>query len=62
MGYAIFHSSTFEKELQTFPQDFRNWVGKMEDPLAEYPYVGDPIRVHWFREKKKDKFRIYYLI
>ena len=24
--------------------------------------MGDPIRVPWFREKKKDKYSIYYLI
>ncbi|MBI5072287.1 hypothetical protein HZA99_00560 [Candidatus Woesearchaeota archaeon] len=35
---------------------------KIEEQLVENPYVGDPIRVPWFREKKKDKYRIYYLI
>ncbi len=62
MAFAVFHSKTFDKALAGFPKDFQLWVDKMEDQLVEYPYVGDPIRVPWFREKKKDKYRIYYLI
>lgn len=62
MAFAVFHSSTFDKALEGFSNDFKAWVDKMEDQLVEYPYVGDPIRVPWFREKKKDKYRIYYLI
>src|SRR3990167_2413697 len=62
MGFAIFHSQTFDKALEGFPNDFKAWVDKMEEQLVESPFVGDPIRVPWFREKKKDKYRIYYLI
>ena len=62
MVFAIFHSKTFDKALQDFQHDFRLWIDKMEDQLVENPYVGDPIRVPWFREKKKDKYRIYYLV
>ena len=62
MDFVIFHSKTFDKALQDFKHDFRLWIDKMEDQLVENPYVGDPIRVPWFREKKKDKYRIYYLV
>ncbi len=62
MGFTIFHSGTFDKALEGFPNDFKAWVDKMEEQLVENPFVGDPIRVPWFREKKKDKYRIYYLI
>ena len=62
MGYAIYHSSTFDLELEKMPRDFQVWVDKIEDQLVITPYVGDPLRVPWFREKKKDKHRIYYLI
>ena len=62
MPFAIFHSKTFDDELKKFPSDFKNWVDKIEDQLVENPFVGDQIRVPWFREKKKDKFRVYYLI
>lgn len=61
MPFAIFHSAKFDDELEKYPSDFREWVDKIEDQLVENPYVGDPLGVPWFREKKKDKFRIYYL-
>ena len=62
MGFAIFNSQTFDKALADFPHEFKLWVDKIEHQLIENPYVGDPVRVPWFREKKKDKYRIYYLI
>ena len=62
MTFEVFHSQTFDKKLERFPNDFKQWVEKIEDQLVENPYVGDPLGVPWFREKKKDKFRIYYLI
>ena len=52
--FAIFHSATFDKELEKFPDDFKEWVNKIEDQLVKNPYVGDPLRVSWFREKKRD--------
>ncbi|MBU2100764.1 hypothetical protein KKG83_00525 [Candidatus Micrarchaeota archaeon] len=30
--------------------------------MAENPFVGKPLSVKWFREKKFKKYRIYYLI
>ncbi|MEW5897540.1 MAG: hypothetical protein AB1668_07640 [Nanoarchaeota archaeon] len=62
MTYAIYHTHTFDRNLERMPKDFREWVDKMECQLVENPYVGDQIRVPWFREKKKDKYRFYYLI
>jgi len=62
MPFAIFHSKTFDDELGKYSDEFKDWVDKMEDQLVENPFVGDHIRVPWFREKKRDKFRIYYLI
>lgn len=62
VNYKIFHSGRFDKELDKFPKDFKDWVDKIEDQLIENPYVGDPLDVKWFREKKHRKYRIYYLI
>lgn len=31
MAYAIYHSATFDKKLEEFPKDFKDWVGKIED-------------------------------
>ena len=62
MVYKIFRAHTFDKKLEKFEKEFVIWVDKMEDQLIENPYVGDPIRVSWFREKKYGRYRIYYLI
>ncbi len=62
MLYKVFHSNTFDEELEKHPLEFKRWLEKIEDQLVENPYVGDQIRVPWCREKKHDKFRVYYLI
>ncbi len=60
--YKIFHSKTFDDKLKEFDNEFHRWLDKIEDQLVEFPYVGDPLGVKWLREKKHDKFRVYYLI
>jgi len=60
--YRVYHSSRFDRELAKFDFNFQNKVDKIEDQLVENPYVGDPLSVKWFREKKIEKFRIYYVI
>ena len=62
MPFVVFHSETFDHQLITFPKDFQKWLDKIEDQLMLNPYVGDPLKVPWFREKKRGKFRVYYLI
>lgn len=63
MNYEVHHSETFDKQLKKYPKEFHDWLEKIEDQLTEKPlYVGDPLRVPWFREKKHDNFRVYYLI
>jgi len=60
--YAIYHTHTFDRSLDRMPKDFQEWLTKVENQLVENPFVGDQIRVPCFREKKKDKQRVYYLI
>lgn len=60
--YKIYHSQRFNKELDKFDKYFQNRVDKIEDKLIENPYLGRPLNVSWFREKRCDKYRIYYLI
>ena len=62
MAFRIFRAATFDRELAKYPADVQMWVDKMEQQLAENPFAGDPLRVPWFREKKKNKYRLYYLI
>jgi mRNA-degrading endonuclease RelE of RelBE toxin-antitoxin system len=60
--FKIYHSKTFESVLKKSPRELEVWLSKIEDQLTINPYVGDPIKVKWFREKKFGKFRVYYLI
>ena len=60
--YKVFHSARFDRDLSKLDLNFQKQVGKMEDKLVQNPYAGKPLNVGWFREKKIDKYRIYYLI
>ena len=60
--FKVYHSSRFDRELSRRDKNFQERIDKIEDQLVENPYVGDPLNVKWFREKRYDKFRIYYLI
>ena len=58
----MFHSARFDRDLSKFSVNFQNQVDKIENQLVENPYVGRPLNVEWFREKKIEKHRIYYII
>lgn len=60
--YAVFRTPIFDKKVGDFPVDFNKQVEKIEDQLEINPYVGKPLGTKWFREKKVDVYRIYYLI
>ncbi|MEK6852529.1 MAG: hypothetical protein AABX59_01490 [Nanoarchaeota archaeon] len=60
--FKVFHSNKFDEILEKFPKDFKIRVDKIEDQLVENPYVGSPLGVKWFREKRIDKYRVYYII
>jgi len=62
MRFKIFHSARFDRELAKFDLHFQKQVDKIEDQIVENPYVGDPLNVKWFREKKIGKYRIYFII
>ncbi len=62
MVYLIFHSLAFDRTLMKQEKDLIEWLDKIEEQLVNNPYVGDPLRVSWFREKKRGKYRVYYLI
>ena len=60
--WNVFFTATFKEKLDKSEKDFHDWIEKILDQLEENPYVGKPIDVKWFREKKHGKQRIYYLI
>jgi mRNA-degrading endonuclease RelE of RelBE toxin-antitoxin system len=60
--YKVFHSSRFDKELTKYNKSFQERIDKIEDQISENPYTGSPLNVKWFREKRYEKYRIYFLI
>jgi hypothetical protein len=44
-SYEVFHSATFDEELEKYTTEFKNWLDNIENQLVENPYVGDYIRV-----------------
>lgn len=62
MPYAVYRTPIFDKKLEDFSEEFKKQIDNFENQLAQYPYVGKPLGVKWFREKKLSKYRMYYLI
>tara|TARA_Y100000034_G_C6713417_1_gene315254 strand:+ start:174 stop:503 length:330 start_codon:yes stop_codon:yes gene_type:complete len=60
--YKLYHSSRFDRELSKLTKEFQQRIDKIEDQLINNPYIGKPLNLKWFREKKLEKYRIYYLI
>ena len=60
--YKIFVTKTFEDKLEKQEKNFKDWFEKTLDKLSENPFTGKPLRYEWFREKKFEKYRLYYLI
>ena len=60
--YSIYHSANFDGELSKFDKNFQDRVDKIEEQLLENPYKGDPLGVKWFREKRYNKYRIYFIM
>ena len=60
--YRIYHSKRFDEELEKFDKDLIERVDKIEDELLKNPYSGKPLGTRWFREKRYNKYRIYYLV
>ena len=61
-AYKVYRSKTFEDKLKDMPKSFKEWVEKIEYQLVSNPYSGKPLGVDWLREKKYEKFRVYYLV
>jgi mRNA-degrading endonuclease RelE of RelBE toxin-antitoxin system len=62
MKIRVFLTQIFESKLEGTEKSFKEWFEKILDQLKENPFVGKPLSVKWFREKKFKKYRIYYLI
>ena len=58
----VHETETFSKLYDACDPQERRWIDKMKDQLSENLKVGKPLRYDWFREKKFDNKRLFYLI
>ncbi|MBS3157323.1 hypothetical protein J4442_04110 [Candidatus Woesearchaeota archaeon] len=61
-NYKVYRTLIFDKKLEDFSEEFKKQIDGFETQLSKIPYVGKPLGVRWFREKKLGKYRMYYLI
>jgi mRNA-degrading endonuclease RelE of RelBE toxin-antitoxin system len=62
MKYQIFRTKTFDKEFEKLSSFERKEIQNFENKLIENPFVGKPLGLIFFREKKLNGRRVYYLI
>jgi len=62
MVFKIFTTKTFQEKISKQNLKFVYWSKKAFSQLETNPFVGKPLGVKWFREKKFENYRIYYII
>lgn len=62
MKFKIFRTKTFDKEFDKLPHSEQSEIEKFEEHLSENPFAGKPLGFVFFREKKLNSRRVYYLI
>lgn len=63
MKFKVYRTKTFDKDFNKLPKSEQREIEKFEKKqLTENPFVGRPLGLIFFREKKLNNRRIYYLI
>ena len=60
--FKVFVTQTFESKLLKQDKKFKAWAEQVFDQLAVNPLAGKPLGAKWFREKKFENFRVYFLV
>ncbi len=61
MSYRIYATDTFKTLYSSLEKDEQRWIDKIKKNLEEYP-TGKILKYSWFREKKYENKRLYYLL
>ena len=62
MKFRVYRTERFEKEFHKLPNAEKREIGKFEEKLSENPFLGKPLGYPFFREKKLNNRRVYYLV
>lgn len=60
--YALIAVKEFLELFERLAKEQQTRIEKIKSQLKRNPYVGKPLGSKWFREKKIDGFRLFYLI
>ena len=52
MKFKVFRTKTFDKEFDKLPKSEQKEIERFEKKLVENPFVGKPLGLVFFREKK----------
>ena len=58
----IYETEAFLRLYSSLEKIEQQWIEKIKDQLQENLYIGQPLRFSWFREKRFEGKRLYYLI
>ena len=62
MAYAVYTTNSFNKEIEDLSESDKQRIQKIFLQLKVNPYVGDQVQYRFFREKRMNEKRIYYLV
>ena len=62
MVYRILRTEEFIKQFNKLPKNIRKKIKKLRNKIKENPFVGDPLGHKFFREKKIEGLRLYFLV
>jgi len=62
MAYAVYTTERFDREISKLSDFDKDIIQKAVIKLKDNPYVGDPIRYKFFREKRIREKRFYFLV
>ena len=62
MPNLVLETESFSKLFDSLEQGEKEWIRKIIHQLEDNLQVGKPLRFDWFREKKYEGKRLYYLV
>ncbi len=62
MGFEVLETESFSRQFESLEEEEKAWIRKMIAQLEANSEVGKPLGFKWFREKKYEGKRLYYLV
>lgn len=60
--FEVLQTDPFAILFEKLDKREQEWIQKMKQQLAVNPFAGKPLHQDWFREKKFEDKRLYFLV